>query len=72
LAGYEKEKELPHDKVGSSEQIPKEAGGLDFLDVRAMNVCLMAKWIENLERGDTNMFCELFRKNNTWARIAYS
>jgi hypothetical protein len=32
----------------------------------------MAKWIENLERGDTNMFCELFRKNNTWARIAYS
>lgn len=31
---------------------PKELGGLGFLDVRAMNVCLLAKRVYRLERGD--------------------
>ena len=30
---------------------PKEFGGLVFLDIRAMNICLVAKWIDKLESG---------------------
>jgi len=41
---------------------PKESGGLGFMDVRAMNVCLLSKWIDKLERGDESMCCELLRK----------
>ena len=41
---------------------PKEAGGLGFLDVRVMNICLLAKWIEKLEKGDSSMCCELLRR----------
>lgn len=37
----------------------KEVGGLGFMDVRVMNVCLMSKWIDKLERGDTSVCCEL-------------
>jgi len=29
---------------------PKEFGGLGFLDVRSMNICLLSKWIDKLER----------------------
>ena len=29
----------------------KEFGGLGFADVRVMNTCLLAKWIDKLERG---------------------
>jgi len=28
---------------------PKEVGGLGFMDVRAMNISLLAKWIDRLE-----------------------
>jgi hypothetical protein len=41
---------------------PKEFGGLGFLDVRAMNVCLLAKWIDKLERGDDSLCCSLLKK----------
>ena len=27
---------------------PKVFGGLGFMDVRAMNVCLMVKWIDKI------------------------
>ena len=41
---------------------PKEVGGLGFMDVRAMNISLLAKWIDRLERGDNNLCCSLLRK----------
>jgi hypothetical protein len=41
---------------------PKEVGGLGFMDVRAMNISLLAKWIDRLERGDNNFCCFLLRK----------
>ena len=41
---------------------PKEAGGLGFMDVRAMNISLLAKWIDRLERGDNNLCCSLLGK----------
>lgn len=30
---------------------PKEYGGLRFMDVGAMNICLFVKWTDKLERG---------------------
>lgn len=41
---------------------PKDFGGLGFMDVRAMNDCLLAKWIDRLERGDNNMCIDLLRR----------
>ena len=41
---------------------PKEFGGLGFMDVRVMNTCLLAKWIDRLERGDDSLCCSLLRK----------
>ena len=41
---------------------PKEVGDLGFMDVRAMNISLLAKWIDRLERGDNNLCCSLLRK----------
>lgn len=41
---------------------PKEHGGMGFMDCRAMNICLLNKWIHKLERGDTNPWLELLRK----------
>ena len=35
---------------------PKEFGGLGFMDVRVMNICLLAKWIDKLERCDNSLF----------------
>lgn len=32
------------------------------MDVRVMNVCLLVKWIEKLERGDDSLCCSLLRK----------
>jgi hypothetical protein len=40
---------------------PKEFGGLGFMDVRVMNACLIATWIDKLERGDTSLCCTLLR-----------
>jgi len=34
---------------------PKDFGGLGILDVRAMNVCLVAKWLDRLENDVDNM-----------------
>jgi hypothetical protein len=42
--------------------MPKKFRGLDFLDVRATNICLMCKWINKLERGDDSICCELLRR----------
>jgi hypothetical protein len=41
---------------------PKEFGGLGFLDVRAMNVYLLAKWIDKLERDDNSLCCAMLKK----------
>ena len=41
---------------------PKE-WGLGFLDVRIMNICLLAKWLERLETEDDDSLCvELLRR----------
>jgi hypothetical protein len=40
---------------------PKEFGGLGFTDVRVMNTCLLAKWINKLERGDNSLCYTLLR-----------
>lgn len=42
--------------------IPKEFGGLGFLDVRVMNTCLLLKWVDKLERGEESLCCSLLRK----------
>ena len=34
---------------------PMEFGGLSFFDVRAMNVYLLVKLIDRLERGDSSL-----------------
>jgi hypothetical protein len=47
--------------VGSLEQT-KKFGGLGFLDVRVMNVCLLAKWIDKLERDDNSLCCAMLKK----------
>ena len=41
---------------------PKDFGGLGILDVRAMNVCLVAKWLDRLENGPNNVCCELLKR----------
>ena len=41
---------------------PKEFGGLGFMDIRAMNICLVGKWINKLEIGTNNICCDLLRK----------
>ena len=41
---------------------PKDFGGLGILDVRAMNVCLVAKWLDRLENDVDNMCCDLLRR----------
>jgi hypothetical protein len=41
---------------------PKEFGGLDFLDIKVINKCLLAKWIDNLEKGNDSLCCSLLRK----------
>jgi hypothetical protein len=61
LARNKQEKEVSHDKMGSFKQT-KKFGGLGFLDVRAMDVCLLATWIDRIERGDPSLCCELLRK----------
>ena len=40
---------------------PKEFGGLGFMDVRVMNICLLAKWIDKLERRNNSLCCYLLR-----------
>jgi hypothetical protein len=41
---------------------PKAAGGVGFTDTRAMNKCLLAKWIFKIERGDKTICCNLLRQ----------
>ncbi|KAG2632387.1 hypothetical protein PVAP13_2NG085546 [Panicum virgatum] len=38
---------------------PKEFGGVDFLDIRVMNICLLVKWIERLEKRDDSICIQL-------------
>ena len=42
--------------------IPKEWGGLGFLEVKTMNICLLAKWLERLEVEEGSLCVELLRK----------
>ena len=43
---------------------PKEwgGGGLGFLDVRVMNICLLAKWLERLETEEDSLCVGMLRK----------
>ena len=41
---------------------PKDFGGLGFADTRAMNTVLLAKWCHRIDRGDSSMPLEVFRK----------
>ena len=41
---------------------PKEWGGLGFLEVKTMNICLLAKWLERLEVEEGSLCVELLRK----------
>lgn len=40
---------------------PRNAGGAGFTNTRVRNVCLLAKWIVKIERGDNNLCCNLLR-----------
>ena len=42
--------------------IPKEWGGLGFLEVKTMNICLLAKLLERLEVEEGSLCVELLRK----------
>jgi len=42
--------------------VPKEFGGLGFIDTRAMNTSLLAKWIFKLESGEKSLALEVLRK----------
>jgi hypothetical protein len=35
---------------------PKDYGGLGFMDVRVMNICLMCKWIDKKYLGNKSIF----------------
>jgi len=50
---------------------PKEFGGLGFLDVRVMNICLLAKWIAKLETGDNSLCCSLLRQKYLGQKSIY-
>jgi len=50
---------------------PKDYGGLGFIDVRIMNTCLLAKWIDRLERGDNTICGELLRKKYLGEKSIY-
>jgi len=41
---------------------PKEWGGLGFLEVKTMNICLLAKWLERLEVEEGSLCVKLLRK----------
>lgn len=41
---------------------PEVLGGLGFTDVRVVNTCLLAMWIDKLERGNELLCCVLLRK----------
>jgi len=42
---------------------PKEFGGVGFLDIRVMNICLLVKWIERLEKRDDSICIQLLCRN---------
>ena len=41
--------------------VPKDFGGLGFLETRAMNMALLAKWLFRIESGDSSMCINLLR-----------
>ena len=45
--------------------VPRESGGLGFIETRAMNTALLSKWIFRLESKDDSMCMKLLRKKNT-------
>lgn len=51
---------------------PKEFRGLGFVDVRAMNTCLLAKWIDKLERGDNSLCYTLLRNKYLGQKSIFS
>jgi hypothetical protein len=51
---------------------PKAAGGVGFTDTRAMNKCLLAKWIFKIERGDKTIRCNLLRQKYLGEKSIFS
>lgn len=41
---------------------PKDYGGLDLLDTRVMNICLVSKWMIKLENRAPDMCFQVLRK----------
>ncbi|KAG2570731.1 hypothetical protein PVAP13_7KG023463 [Panicum virgatum] len=41
---------------------PKEFGGAGFMDIRAMNICLLVKWIERVEKNENSICVQLLCK----------
>ena len=41
---------------------PKEFGGLGFLNIRAMNKALLAKWLYRIESGDDSLCIRILKK----------
>ena len=39
----------------------KDFGGLGFLETRAMNIALLAKWLFRIESGDSSLCIKLLR-----------
>jgi hypothetical protein len=50
---------------------PKEFGGLGFLETRAMNTALLAKWLYRIESGDDNLCIRLLWKKYLGQRSMY-
>lgn len=49
---------------------PKNHGGLGFIDTKAMNIALLAKWIYKVDRGDNNLAVEVLRKKYTMGGVS--
>ena len=41
---------------------PKEFGGAGFMDIRAMNICFLVKWIERVEKNENSICVQLLCK----------
>lgn len=49
---------------------PREFGGLGFVDTRAMNIVLLAKWIYKLDKGNESMALNVLRKKYLQGRVS--
>ena len=61
LAGDEQKKKV-YGGIWEALARPKDCGGLGFMDVKVMNICLLCKWLERLERCDSSIYVQLLRR----------